>query len=280
MQAIKKINNNVAICKDGNGKELIAFGKGIGFPNMPYQLTDLSKIDRTFYNIDSKYISMINEIPVDIIEFSAQIIDKANSVLSYELNANVVLTLADHIAFSIERTKKNIQIRMPLSYEVAQTYPLEMKIAESVLKEIKERFHVQLKPDEATGITMNLVNARLTHKIGNETFSAKVNQNEILEDITYIIEKELKIKVNRKTFNYARYATHMEYLLKRLYDQKKINSDNLVMYASLSAEFQQISNCVDRISTYFDDRFHCCLCEEEKLYLILHVNRICAKEGL
>jgi beta-glucoside operon transcriptional antiterminator len=280
MQAIKKINNNVAICKDGNGKELIAFGKGIGFPNMPYQLTDLSKIDRTFYNIDSKYICMINEIPVDIIEFSAQIIDKANSVLYYELNANAVLTLADHIAFSIERAKKNIQVRMPLSYEVAQTYPLEMEIAENALKEIKERFHVQLKSDEAAGITMNLVNARLTHKIENEIIFAKVDQKEILEDITEIIEKELKIKVNRKTFNYARYATHMEYLLKRLYDQKNINTDNLVMYAPLRAEFQQISNCVDKISTYIDESFHRRLCEEEKLYLILHVNRICAKEGL
>lgn len=29
MLAIKKINNNVAVCKDGNGCELIAFGKGI-----------------------------------------------------------------------------------------------------------------------------------------------------------------------------------------------------------------------------------------------------------
>ncbi len=280
MKAIKKINNNVAICIDGNGKELIAFGKGIGFPAMPYLITDLSKINRTFYNIDSKYISMINDIPVDIIEFSAKIIDRANSILNYELNANAVLTLADHIAFSIERAKKNIQVRMPLSYEVAQTYPLEMEIAEGALKEIKVRFQIQLRPDEAAGIAMNLVNARLTHKIENETIFAKVDQKEILEDVTKIIEKELKIKVNRKTFNYARYATHMEYLLKRLNDQKKINTDNLVMYASLRDEFQQISNCVDKISSYLDKIFHRRLCEEEKLYLILHVNRICAKEGL
>ena len=280
MKAIKKINNNVAICIDGNGKELIAFGKGIGFPAMPYRITDLSKINRTFYNIDSKYISMINDIPVDIIEFSAKIIDRANSILNYELNANAVLTLADHIAFSIERAKKNIQVRMPLSYEVAQTYPLEMEIAEGALKEIKVRFQIQLRPDEAAGIAMNLVNARLTHKIENETIFAKVDQKEILEDVTKIIEKELKIKVNRKTFNYARYATHMEYLLKRLNDQKKINTDNLVMYASLRDEFQQISNCVDKISSYLDKIFHRRLFEEEKLYLILHVNRICAKEGL
>ena len=52
MQVIKKINNNFAICVDGEGNELIAFGKGIGFPKVPYEIEDLSVINRTFYDID------------------------------------------------------------------------------------------------------------------------------------------------------------------------------------------------------------------------------------
>ena len=42
MIVLKKINNNVAICRDGNQRELIAIGRGIGFPPTPYELTDLS----------------------------------------------------------------------------------------------------------------------------------------------------------------------------------------------------------------------------------------------
>lgn len=49
MKVIKKINNNVALCLDGNQRELIAFGKGIGFKPIPYELTDLSVIERTYY---------------------------------------------------------------------------------------------------------------------------------------------------------------------------------------------------------------------------------------
>ena len=48
MQVIKKLNNNFAICMDKEGKELIAYGKGIGFPKVPYELTDLNQIDRPF----------------------------------------------------------------------------------------------------------------------------------------------------------------------------------------------------------------------------------------
>ena len=44
MKVIKKINNNVALAQDAKGREMIVFGKGIGFPAMPYELTDLSVV--------------------------------------------------------------------------------------------------------------------------------------------------------------------------------------------------------------------------------------------
>ena len=58
MEVIKKLGNNAAICRDHSGRELIAIGLGIGFPKCPYILDDLSKIDRTFYNVDAEYLSL------------------------------------------------------------------------------------------------------------------------------------------------------------------------------------------------------------------------------
>lgn len=48
MKVIKKINNNVALAQDAKGREMLVFGKGIGFPAMPYELADLSVVQRTF----------------------------------------------------------------------------------------------------------------------------------------------------------------------------------------------------------------------------------------
>lgn len=56
MQIFKKINNNVALARDAKGRELVVFGKGIGFPAMPYELTDLSAVQRTFYDVNEKYL--------------------------------------------------------------------------------------------------------------------------------------------------------------------------------------------------------------------------------
>lgn len=52
VQVVKKLNNNFVLCEDEEGVTFIAYGKGIGFPKTPYELTDLSLIDRRFYDVD------------------------------------------------------------------------------------------------------------------------------------------------------------------------------------------------------------------------------------
>ena len=113
MVVVKKINNNVAVCRDGNQRELIAFGKGIGFPSMPYELTDLNKIDRTFYNISQKYIPLLNDISTEIVDFTARQLTDIQDKLPYETNPNLILTLADHLAFAMERVEKGSTSRCP-----------------------------------------------------------------------------------------------------------------------------------------------------------------------
>lgn len=51
MLILKKINNNVALAASDDGREVVVFGKGIGFHEMPYELVDESLIQRKFYNV-------------------------------------------------------------------------------------------------------------------------------------------------------------------------------------------------------------------------------------
>lgn len=77
MEVVKKINNNVAECRDGNGRSLIAFGKGIGFPQMPYTLKDMKLIDMTFYKLDKHFERLLSELPEKIMIISVDIISMA-----------------------------------------------------------------------------------------------------------------------------------------------------------------------------------------------------------
>ena len=56
MKVIKNINNNISLCLDSRNNEVVAFGKGIGFTKPPYDVP-LSKIDRTFYDVDEEQLA-------------------------------------------------------------------------------------------------------------------------------------------------------------------------------------------------------------------------------
>lgn len=278
MIVLKKINNNVALCEDNNHRELIAFGKGIGFPPTPYELTDLRKIDRTFYDVSNQYISLLNELPYEIIQFTARQMLEMQDELPYETNANLTLTLADHIAFAIERAQKGIYVKMPSIYELEMNYPSEVKIGKKFLAAIAQEFKIKLPRSEVQGIAMHLINARGNYSMDEKTISVEEYYEEILQQTTGMIEKELDVQVRQDTFSYARFATHIQYLLKRAYEKKYIDSGNLQMYPLLRDEFQKISGCVDAICVYYKDTWGLELPEEEKAYLIMHINRVCSKE--
>lgn len=281
MRVVKKLNNNFAICVDGEGKELIAAGKGIGFPKTPYELEDLNLITRTFYDIDQKYTGLFNELLETVIHFTAKLIDIARNELKYELNPNVVLTMSDHINFCIQRAKEDIYVQMPLIYEVEQTFPAEAKIGKYAVKQIERRFHVRLNQNEASGIAMNLVNARYNAKSGTDvTEELQRRYDDILEDTISIVEDETGIMIERDSFNFARYSSHLMYLLNRIAGNRTLDSDNGIMYQSMRKEFPEIAACVDLIDRYFRRKLKIDLSKEEKLYLILHINRICTREGL
>ena len=102
MKIVKRINTNAAIAINGNKKEIVILGKGVGFPKVPYELTDISIIERTFYDIDPIYINVLANLSNDIVIVCTKIYELAKLKLECELNTNFPIILADHIQFAIE----------------------------------------------------------------------------------------------------------------------------------------------------------------------------------
>lgn len=279
MRGLRKINNNAVICLDSTGQEMIAMGKGIGFGTLPREIP-LAQVERTFYNVDERYLGVLRDLPPDVLDFSARLLDIARNELPYTLSPNAILTLADHIAFTIERARRNIRVKMPLAYDVEQLYPAEYRIGQYAVKRIQKEFQVGLPGAEAVGIAINLLNARVDGDSVPDAAGAGCTDSEMLEDITEMVENHFNLIVQRDSFNYSRYATHMQYLFGRIHTSKTIASGNSQMYDSIRAEFPDVAACAEEIAAHIQRKWGCALPEEEKLYLILHINRICIKEGL
>lgn len=279
MIVLKKINNNVALCRDSKGSELIAFGNGIGFPKTPYVLTDLSKIDVTFYNISEQYLDVLNEIPSDIMAFTARMVDRIRIALPYELKPNFVLTLADHLAFCMERQKKNIYVHMPLAYEISSMYPMEVQIAKNVLEEMRRTFDVHLNNREIYGIVLSILNSRIDSEENSKGFSRK-KMDALQKKIDAIVEKQFNIKIEHESFSYSRFSSHLQHLFSRINSNKPLHSKNVKLYEKMKKEFPETDCCVEKISDLIRNELGWELSDEEKMYLIIHVNRICEKESV
>ena len=58
MLAIKKLNNNAVLCRDGQGRDVIAMGRGVGFGGEFPRELPLSKIEHTFYAVSYTHLTL------------------------------------------------------------------------------------------------------------------------------------------------------------------------------------------------------------------------------
>lgn len=129
MLILKKINNNVALAASDAGEEIVVFGRGVGFPAMPYELKDESVIQRVFASVDEKLLGALQSISDEVLLAASDIVALAGEALDCSLSPNLLVSLADHIQYAVER-QGGILIENPLSHEVAFVYPRERELGD------------------------------------------------------------------------------------------------------------------------------------------------------
>lgn len=273
MQIVRKINNSAAVALDSRGREMIVIGKGIGFPKVPYELTDFSLVDRTFYDIEPRYYEMLSTLPQEILLASADISEDAQVILNTSLNSNLPLTLADHLNFAVERFRGGLELKIPIAYDIRHLYPKEFDLGKKALEILKEYVGVSLPDSEAVSIAMHLINAEFEHS----DMHSLVKVLDILESIDSILEKELNFTLDKDSYNYYRFSMHIRYLIQRLMTSSQVESGSSSMVKSLAREYPKTYMCAKRVAAYLHKAEGWCCSDEEILYLMLHINRVCQK---
>lgn len=275
MKVVKKLNNNTAICLDDNGEQLVAFGKGIGFPSVPYELHDLSKITMTFYKLEMQYVQLLKDIPSEIFDISAQIVKEAQRLIPKTLNPNLVFSLADHISFTLTRLENYQEVQLPFSYDVEQFYPLETQIGEGAIVLIEKRLSVHLPPSEASAIALHLVNSQSKPTKQQAT----LNDDDLIRHVKKIIEQEFDLTLSTKEFNYNRLVIHLCYYLKRIREKNQISDyNNTAVFDTMKKEEPAFYLGAKRIADYIDEQLQTQSTQDELFYLMIYVKRIVMKE--
>lgn len=272
MRIARIISNNTVVVIVG-GRELILTGSGIGFQKKTGQSVDVKRIEKVFQIRDKfiqKYEQIYKHIKPHYFQIAERILLYAEKELNCSLSSQFIFSLADHMAFAIERQETSAAIPNLMLHDLRLLYPEEYKVGEFGRKLIKQELAIELSADETGYFTLHIINARLGEPSVDVT-NILVLSNGILK----IVHDEMGIDFKEDDFEYNRFLMHLKFLARRIFAQEK-NIFCIVenMYSELIADNVRLGITITKIKDYLKESFDYELSDEEATYLALHIIRI------
>lgn len=272
----KVLNNNVVVVNE-NGKEEIVMGRGLAYKKTVGDEINEDMIDKVYTlsskDISSKFQKLLENIPLEHMELSDEIISYAKMNLGKKLNESIYISLTDHIYTAIQRYKEGITIKNILTWDIKRFYKDEFKIGLKALEMIEERFKIQFTNDEAGFIALHIVNSEM-----EEEFQDIYGLTKMMHEITNIVKYYFKIEFDEDSVYYYRFITHLKFFSQRLISgniYKDEKDDNLLEI--IKTKYINAYDCVNNISEFIFKTYNYELTNEEKFYLTIHIARIVEK---
>ena len=278
MITIKKSLNNSMLLVDNDQQEMILFGKGIGFNAKPGTNIDLAQVEKIFLPLSSPkgrhFLSLTDTIPSEFFDISHEILVLARSICGDKLSSVLLLTLAEHLHFAVERSRKGQMVLNKLSWEVKRYYPQEYSIGLQARASANERFKVELPEDEAVNIAFHLINAS-----GQETDSSAHQQVELVNRLAAIVHYKLGKNTDTESVNYMRFINHLRYFSERVLAGKIVMSEEEDFYQELMRYRPDAMNVAFGIRDYVQDKYQLALPKDELTWLSIHISRLIDKQS-
>ena len=221
-----------------------------------------------------KMINMLKDIPIEYMEISDCVIQKAKQDL--KIDDSLYITLTDHIHTSIERYKEGIPLKNHMLFEIKHFYPKEFELGMLTLKLIGEKYGILMKEDEAAFLALHIVSS----EVGKNITDVYEMTSFILE-VTNIVKDYFQVEFEEQSLSYHRFVTHLKFFGIRVFNQtnqivnESLNNDLLDI---MKEKYVEPYLCVSKIQSYIEKIYHYDLNDEEILFLTIHVAKIISKK--
>lgn len=279
MKIDKIINNNVVCVINGDGREKIVMGKGIGFSKKIGDEVEVHKIEKIFVlsNQDQthKFIELVNEIPLQYMFLADDIINYAKSIIGKKMDDYVYIGLVDHIYTAIKRANDGLLLPNAMHYDIKRFYADEFKIGEFAIELIKNEMGVELPKDEIGFIALHIVNA--TSDANNVAEIVAIT--ELIQQLTNIVKYEFKVEFDDNSLSFYRFITHLKFFAKRIIENKTYpDESDYDFFKMICHKYHNSYNCVLKIKQFLLQNYNHELTNEEALYLTIHIERVIYKK--
>ncbi len=266
----KTFNNNAVLAEDG-GEEFIITGNGIGYNRHIGDEVDEKLIEKKYILAESDKQRYLNIFSGDrsFYDVASRIMDDASRQIGCEFYSEAVIELADHIYFVLERLKKDNMLTFAVNDELMSIYPKEYDAALKSLEVIEEAYDITLPHDEAGFIAFHFVSAEKGS--GNHDPLKLMN---FVTDVMKIIKHHYPmISREKESLTYSRMLMHLRFLGNRVLRKESLGSTEISMLLDIYNKDRKLRRCVDQIRSFIKEKYDWELSDEEKTYIMIHIQR-------
>ncbi|EGG84751.1 hypothetical protein HMPREF9477_00478 [Lachnospiraceae bacterium 2_1_46FAA] len=267
-QIIKVLNNNAFLAKHDEGERILV-GKGIGFGKKPGDTFTAIK-DAKIYTLavrenERSVINAVKGIEPKYLEAAGRVIDEAQVVFK-TINPDILIPLADHIAFAAKRAEENIYLPNPFIADIKALFGKEYTVVVKSREIIEEMTGYRITDDEAGFIALH-VHSGLSDAEVSETL--KITQ--IIDECMLDIEKMLDQHISRESLGGIRLMSHLYYMIARSKAKEKINID---LNQFVEENYAKAGMIARHICREVERKLEVPVIREEEGFLAVHIQTI------
>lgn len=224
-RVIKVLNNNGVLVYDmERGEEAILLGSGIGFGKRINERFEDVKAAKRYAIVDREEKKrtgrqVLSGMDPTFLELAGRIVETARQNLG-ELNPNIMIPLADHIAVAVERMHSGILLKNPFRSDIKILYPEEYRVAELSQELVREMTGCTLCEDEVGYIALHIRAGRMDEKLEDSLQIVSLTRK-----VVQRVEEAMQIHLDPHSFMYERFMAHLRYLMVQIREEEAITLD-------------------------------------------------------
>lgn len=259
---LKVLNNNSLLVQDNNS-ETIIIGKGIGFKQKVGDIIyDTSLVEKEYHLISEEDSS--NNL---IIQNTAAIVDIVNKNVEGEISEHSFLSLTNHVRAMLIRVENDEIFPNPFHHETVTLYGESYKVSLDIADKVERAINIRLPEAEIDFLTLYIHSIVSSYDSHNTAL-----RNAIISDVSDTIEIELNFDLDKSSAFYARFVTHLKFLIERLTKDEPLES--VPMVENIASQFPEYMEVSAVIANIIEKHLDSKLSMDEHMYIALHIARL------
>ena len=270
----KPLNHNAVLAFDvDDGHEYLVVGRGVGFGRKPGERVEGfecgGEVQRYLLSQDAggrgAAREAIERLDPRVLDAAEDIYGEGRAVFG-TLDPEMLLPLADHLAFAVARARDGRAVTNPLTEDIRALFPREFEIAARGVTRLGETLGLYLGDDEAGLVALHV------HAALDDTH---VSQAMTIAQITHscieAVERIAGSPVNTSSMDYNRLMTHVKYMAARILRGERLTIDVNDTIRSSAPESYAIA---EQVCAEVEQAFGKPVSELEAGYLAMHSARV------